>query len=158
MGKETLRALKREALRTGGNILTCIAENPQAETMDIISKHVSNSTQKIINMLRGSGARKRKRAMSATRNTKRKTKTKRALRGKGRQRDKTIKRDFFIIYISHGTTVSQKDLVFVSSEFDVFDRKPVPHAIHESNVVVYKPIASIDQSDLEFLIPADYDT
>jgi hypothetical protein len=158
MGKKTLRTLKREALRTGGNILTYIAENPQAETMDIISKHVSNSTQKIINMLSGSGARKRKRAMSATRNTKRKTKIKRALRGKGRQRAKTIKRDFFIIYISHGTPVSHKDLVFVSSEFDVFDRKPVQHAIHESNVVVYKPIASIDQSDLEFLIPADNDT
>jgi len=25
-------------------------------------------------------------------------------------------------------------------------------------VVVYKPIASVDQTDLEFLIPADYDT
>jgi len=54
--------------------------------------------------------------------------------------------------------MSQKDLAFVSSEFDIFARKPVQHAIHETNVVVYKPIASIDQSDLEFLIPADYDT
>jgi len=46
----------------------------------------------------------------------------------------------------------------VSSEFDTFARKPVQLAIQETNVVHYKPIASVDQSDLEFLIPADYDT
>jgi len=49
--------------------------------------------------------------------------------------------------------MSQTDLAFVSSEFDIFAPKPVQHAIQETNVVVYKPIASIDQSDLEFLIP-----
>jgi len=65
---------------------------------------------------------------------------------------------FFIIYITHGTTISQTDLAFVSSEFDIFALKPVQLAIQESIVVHYKPIASIDQSDLEFLIPADYDT
>ena len=54
--------------------------------------------------------------------------------------------------------MSQTDLAFVSSEFYIFARKPVRHAIQETNVVVYKPIASVDQSDLEFLIPADYDT
>ena len=87
------------------------------------------------------------------------TKTKQALPEKGRQRSTTIKRDiFFIIYISHDKTMSQKDLAFVSSKFDIFARKPVQHAIQETNVVVYKPIAFIDQSDLEFLIPADYDT
>jgi hypothetical protein len=53
--------------------------------------------------------------------------------------------------------MSQTDLAFVS-EFDTFASKPVQHAIHETNVVVYKPIASVDQSDLEFLIRADYDT
>jgi len=40
--------------------------------------------------------------------------------------------------------MSQKVLAFVSSDFDIFARKPVQHAIHETNVVVYKPIASID--------------
>jgi hypothetical protein len=54
--------------------------------------------------------------------------------------------------------MSQTDLAFVTSEFDIFARKPVQHAIQETNVVVYKPIASIDQNDLEFLIPSDYDT
>ena len=41
MGKETLKALGREALRTGGKILIDIAENPQTETKDI-SKHVTD--------------------------------------------------------------------------------------------------------------------
>jgi hypothetical protein len=45
----------------------------------------------------------------------------------------------------------------VSSEFDIFAPKSVQHAIQEANVVVYKPIAPIDQSDLEFLIPTDSD-
>ena len=46
-GKETLKALGREALRTGGKILTDIAENPQSETQDIISKQVTDSKQNI---------------------------------------------------------------------------------------------------------------
>jgi len=48
MGKETLRALGREALSTGGKILEDIAENHQAGTHDIVSKHVTDSTQNII--------------------------------------------------------------------------------------------------------------
>jgi len=73
MGKGTLKALGREALRIGGIILTDIAENPQAETKDIISRHVSDSTQ----------------------NNKRKRKTKRTLPGEGRQRARTIKWNIF---------------------------------------------------------------
>ena len=45
----------------------------------------------------------------------------------------------------------------MSSEFDTFARKSVQLAIQEINVVHYKPIASVDQSDLEFLIPVDYE-
>ena len=48
--------------------------------------------------------------------------------------------------------------MFVSSEFDIFARKPVQESILETLDVVYKPIASDDQSDLEFLIPADNET
>ena len=48
--------------------------------------------------------------------------------------------------------------MFVSSEFDIFARKPVQESILETLDVVYKPIASVDQSDLEFLIPADNET
>jgi len=52
----------------------------------------------------------------------------------------------------------QTDLAFVSSEFDIFVRKPVQHVNHKMNVVVYKPIAFVVLNDLEFLIPVDYDT
>jgi len=93
IGKETLKALGREALRTVTNIIRDIAENPPSQTTDIISKHVSGSTQNIINKLRGSGPRKRKRAASVTvRNAKRKKKAKRVLPRKKRV---TIKHDIF---------------------------------------------------------------
>ena len=48
IGKVTLQALGREALRTGTNIIRDIAENPPTQTTDIISKHASDSTQNII--------------------------------------------------------------------------------------------------------------
>jgi len=100
IGKEMLKALGREALRTGSNIRD-IAENPPTQTTDIISKHVADSTQNIINMLRGSGARKRKRATSATaRNAKRKRKNKRDLPMKGPQRSRIIKWDIFSQFTS----------------------------------------------------------
>jgi len=54
--------------------------------------------------------------------------------------------------------MSQTGLAFVSSEFDIFVPKPVQLAIQDTKVVHHKPIASVDQSDLEFLAPADYDT
>jgi hypothetical protein len=50
------------------------------------------------------------------------------------------------------------DLALASSEFDIFAPKPVQNAIDDTYEVVYKPLAPIDQSDLEFLIPADLDT
>jgi len=51
--------------------------------------------------------------------------------------------------------MSQTDQLpeFTSNEFDIFARKPVQSAIVETSVVVYKPIASIDQSDIKFVIP-----
>ena len=44
---------------------------------------------------------------------------------------------------------------FVSSEFDIFAPKPVQSAILETDVVHFKPIATVDQNDLEFFIPGD---
>jgi len=41
------KSLGREALRTGGKIMTDIAENP-SQTDDMLAKHVSDSTQNII--------------------------------------------------------------------------------------------------------------
>jgi hypothetical protein len=46
----------------------------------------------------------------------------------------------------------------ISSEFDVFAPKSVQASVHETTEVAYKPIASVEQTDLEFLIPADSDT
>ena len=48
--------------------------------------------------------------------------------------------------------------VSVSSEFDIFASKPIPSAVAHTTEVKYKSIASVDQSDLDFLIPSDDDT
>jgi hypothetical protein len=82
VGRQTFRALGREALRTGGNILEDIAENPQVSSHDIISKHVGESKQNVVKKLREGGTRKRKRAPGV----KNKRKSKKA---------KTTKRDIF---------------------------------------------------------------
>ena len=42
--------------------------------------------------------------------------------------------------------------VSVSSEFDIFASKPIQYAVADTTDVKYKPIASVDQSELEFLI------
>jgi hypothetical protein len=47
---------------------------------------------------------------------------------------------------------------FVSSKFDVFAERPVQTSVQETISTSYNPIASIDQSDLEFLIPGDSET
>jgi len=48
--------------------------------------------------------------------------------------------------------------VSVSSEFDIFASKPIQSAVADTTEVKYKPIASVDLSELEFLIPSDDDT
>ena len=42
-----------------------------------------------------------------------------------------------------------------STEFDIFATRPVQSSTRETS---YKPIVSLDQSDFEFLVPADQDT
>ena len=75
-----VKALGRETLRTGGKILSDIAENRSADVnARDISRHVTDSTQNLINKLRGRG-QKRRRA------TKKRKPNKRA---------KIIKRDIF---------------------------------------------------------------
>ena len=46
----------------------------------------------------------------------------------------------------------------VSSEFDIFAYMPIESSVLEKTEVTYKPISSVDQSDLEFLLPGDNDT
>jgi len=50
------------------------------------------------------------------------------------------------------------ETVSVSSEFGLFARRPVKLSVLVTTVVTYKPIASVDRSDLDFLIPACNDT
>jgi hypothetical protein len=54
------KAVGQEALRAGGNILTDMAEN-KSPARDIVSRHVTASTQNLAQKLRG-GGRKRKAA------------------------------------------------------------------------------------------------
>jgi hypothetical protein len=47
------------------------------------------------------------------------------------------------------------DMASVSREFDIFTPKPLPWFVQETVEVTYKPIVTIDQTDLELNIPAD---
>jgi len=142
-------------------IMTEIADNP-AQTGHILSQHMSESTQKIIKKLRGGGgSRKRKRAYSLkprkhkakrARITKRKSSS-----SKRKAPSKTINRDILVIRISHYPIMSG-DVEFVTSDFDIFAQKPIQTVILETHVIHYKPIATVDQNDLEFLIPGDTDS
>jgi hypothetical protein len=49
------------------------------------------------------------------------------------------------------------NVLSVSSKFDVFAPKPVQTTILETTEMEYKPLAPMDQTDLEFSIPSDYD-
>jgi len=86
------KSLGREALRTGGNIMTEIAAN-RGQTGDILSKHAPETTQNIIKNLRG-GGRKRKRASSHSHKSKR-VKIAKRKSSKSKAPPKTIKRDIF---------------------------------------------------------------
>ena len=46
----------------------------------------------------------------------------------------------------------------MGSDFDIFAPKPIQSAVLETIHTVYKQIDSVDQSDLDFLIPANPDT
>ena len=47
---------------------------------------------------------------------------------------------------------------YVGTEFDIFAPKPRQIAVEGTFGTIYKPIASVDQSDIEFLIPGDSET
>jgi hypothetical protein len=47
---------------------------------------------------------------------------------------------------------------FLVTEFDNFGRKPKQISTVETNETIYRPIASVDQVDIEFVIPGDSDT
>jgi len=47
---------------------------------------------------------------------------------------------------------------YVGTEFDIFVRKPKKSSTVETNETIYRPIASVDQPEIEFVIPGDSDT
>jgi len=47
---------------------------------------------------------------------------------------------------------------YMGTEFDIFAPKPRQIAVEGTFETIYKPIASIDQTDIEFLIPGDSET
>jgi len=47
---------------------------------------------------------------------------------------------------------------YISTEFDLFGRKARQDGCLKTTETIYKPIASVDQTDIEFLIPAGSDT
>jgi len=99
------KALGREALRTGGKILTDIADNPQTGIKEIISKHVQSTVQNLGSKMTGRGRKRKRRSTSRVarkskkpkRTTKKKKKPTRK-RGVTRRRNTSlsaIKRDIF---------------------------------------------------------------
>ena len=83
------KPVDRENFRTGGKILTGIAEDksPEVSPKNIVSKHVTESVQNLIGNVR-CGVRKRARVVAkATSITKRRKKIERA---------RAINRDFFL--------------------------------------------------------------
>jgi hypothetical protein len=85
------KAVGRETLRTGGKILTNIAERKPTDATtagDIVSKHVNESAQNLISKLRGCG---RKRARQAAVGGKKKVPNPQKIK----RARKIIKRDIF---------------------------------------------------------------
>jgi hypothetical protein len=89
-GKATLKALGNEALRTGGKILTGIADDPTGSNHDIISKHLTESLQNLSGRMMSGRGRKCKKT-TALRRLKR---VKRSPKIKTKDQ-KNIKRDIF---------------------------------------------------------------
>jgi hypothetical protein len=44
---------------------------------------------------------------------------------------------------------------FVGTEFDIFAPKPIQSAVLETTDTIIKPLASLNQNDLEFSVPGD---
>jgi len=47
---------------------------------------------------------------------------------------------------------------YMGTEFDIFAPRPRQVVVEGTTETIYKPIASIDQTDIEFLIPGDSET
>jgi len=54
--------------------------------------------------------------------------------------------------------MSGAEIASGSSEFDIFAHRPIQMSLLGTLESLYKPIAPVDQNDMEFLIPVDSDT
>jgi len=52
-------------------------------------------------------------------------------------------------------SVSAAGIASVSSEFDIFVHRPIQMSLRGTIETTHRPIAHVDQNDLEFFIPAD---
>ena len=144
-----VKAVGRETLRNGGKRLSDLANNTSSDdkTRHIIAKYVSDSAQTLIQKLRGKGC-KRAAALKP-----------RGLPSKEGENegDKDYKNGHLFIgrVISFPTMAAE--VVSASTEFDIFSNRSVQTSTIETIETAYKPIASLYQNDLEFLIPADLD-
>jgi len=48
--------------------------------------------------------------------------------------------------------------LFLGTDFDIFAPKPIQVGVLETADTIYKPLASLNQDDLEFLIPSEPET
>ena len=69
------KILGREALRTGGKILSEIADIPQTRYQDIISKNVQGTFQNLSSRMMGRGRKRKRRRSRIRRNSKRPKRT-----------------------------------------------------------------------------------
>ena len=162
------KALGRAAVRTGGKILSAIADNPHMDYKDIISKNVLESFQNLRSTMMGGGRKRKRRAPSSTkcpskrrkRATSKRRKTKRPSKRrvpKHRDAPPTKKRHFCLTQYSNQTVMAEEPS-FPGTEFDLFSRTPKQDGCVETTETKHKPIASVDQTDIEILIPGDSDT
>jgi hypothetical protein len=54
--------------------------------------------------------------------------------------------------------MSHAEVKSVSSEFDIFMHRPIQTAVLGTVETMYKPLAPVEQNDLEFVILGDSDT
>jgi len=47
---------------------------------------------------------------------------------------------------------------YLGTEFDLFARKAKQDSFLDTTEAIYKPIVSVDQTDIEFVIPGDSET
>ena len=88
------KALGREALRTGGKILTDIADNPQTGIKEIISKHVQSTVQNLGSKMTGRGRKRKRRSTSrVARKSKKPKRTTKKKKKSSRKRGVTKRRN-----------------------------------------------------------------